>query len=175
MERLDENTTDAGTEPRKRSRGRKIGIGCLGCLGLTVVMFAVVLGLIALKKNKYDPIVQPYLAEVIPDLSQWETAAFASEFVPEVGEQYTQAELERMVGWFSMLGELESFEEPQFQRIRSSTEVPYPSVVTYGVEAEYENGAASITFELVPVDEGEVGIWSVQFNSEALIPEKESD
>ena len=161
-------------KPPKKRWGRRIVFGCCGCLVLVVLAIGSCAGFLALKEAKYDPLAIPYIEDVMPDLTTWEPLRFEQHFAPEVLEQNGHDRIAPMFNWYSVLGALRSFETPEFHRISKSLGVPYSSVVTYTVRAEFERGPALITFNLVPVTDEELKVFGVFINSDALIPEGNS-
>ncbi len=156
---------------KKRGWGKRVAFGCVGCFTLILLAVGSCAGFIALKKGKYDPIAIPYIEEALPDLTTWEPLRFEQHFAREVLEGTGHDKIARMFNWYSILGPLQSFDKPEFRRISKTLGVPYPSVLTYSVEAQFERGPALITFNLVPVAEGEFRVWGVSINSDALIPD----
>ena len=151
----------------------------IGGIGVGLVVLALIVALAGLwffvraKQSKYDPVAIPYIEEALPVISRWELDDFREFFVPEVLEGMSEQEMERFFLWFSRLGSLQTFEEPEFVQISASTDVPYPSLITYQVSAQYENGEATVTFVLVPVDSETVKLWLFHIDSLALLPTME--
>ena len=152
------------------STRKKILLGCGGLVVLAAVVAVSLVGLILAKKRQYDRIAFPFFEEVIPVLSTWDSKQFRAYWAPEVIEQIDTKMMRRLFALYRQLGGLVSYEEPEFQNIVVSTEIPYPAVVLYLVSAEYEAGEAMLTFQLVRTDEGKLKVWSLGINSDAFLP-----
>ncbi|MCH6258590.1 hypothetical protein MLD52_18665 [Puniceicoccaceae bacterium K14] len=154
---------------------KKIAIGCSGLFVLIILGIVGLLLIINAKKDKYDKLAIPFFEECIPVLSKWKMEDFAPYWAPEVMEAVEPEQLKRLFELYRKLGELESFEEPQFLRVSASTNSPYGSFVTYSTLAYYEKGEAQISCILVPIQPNELKIWNLQVNSNAFLPEIETD
>ena len=129
---------------------KKALVGCAALLGLGLVAAVALVLFVTAKESKYDRIALPFFEEVMPVLSTWDPEALEGYWAPEIRDQTEPEKLRRLFQMFQALGPLVSFDEPEFQNVGVTTEVPYPSVVLYVIEAEYEAGRATLTFRLVP-------------------------
>ena len=70
---------------------------------------------------------------------------------PKVIEQTTDEKFTKVVEFFSKLGRLKSFEDPDFSKeyTGSNAEEGIQTIITYTIDAAYENGDAVITLDLL--------------------------
>ena len=142
-------------------------------LGITlaiIVLFFVLLGVfIGYNAAKYEKTAVPYINEAMPALSTWDPQEFRNYLHPAVSEGIADEEFEKMARWFSRLGSLVKFEEPQFQSVSKSatTELGGHTIIHYQLSAEYENGTALIAIQLIEKDD-QLSLYSFKLNSDAL-------
>jgi hypothetical protein len=67
--------------------GKKIAIGCAGCVVLGVTIVAAFAGFFYFKRRQYDPQVRALLAEAMPVLATWDVEAFRYYWAEEVLDQ----------------------------------------------------------------------------------------
>lgn len=149
--------------------GKKLVIGCGGVVAIAILGIASLFLLVSAKKSKYDRIAVPFLEESIPVLSTWNSDMFESFWAAEVKEKVEPERMKKLFGMYQKLGDLKSYNEPQFQQVMASTGNPYGSFVTYSIIAEYENGKARITCVLVPTKSDGLKYWKLQINSDAFL------
>lgn len=152
---------------------KKIGIGCGSLLLLVVVSIGSLYFFLQAKQKKYDALTEPFFAEFIPRLVTWDPDQSSPYWTPELLEKTTPTQLKQLYAAYSQLGALRSYDTPQFQKISANTNIPYSSMIDYGVHAYFENGAATLSFQLVPTKDGAIKIWGLYINSEAFLPKVE--
>ncbi len=137
---------------------------------LIIILFAGVAAYTYMKSSEYSKTAIPYINEKIPELSTWESSVAKKYLAPEILAKTQDADLERLMRWFSKLGSLKSIEEPQFINVSSITTISsgQQTIVTYTILAHYEKGDATITMRLLEV-EGGFQIYQFHLNSNALI------
>jgi hypothetical protein len=112
----------------------------------------------------------PYVKQIIPIVSTWDTAAIRELMVAEVSAEITEDKFARTMLWFSKLGELQSMEEPDFQAVDTGgkTVIGMQTIVEYEVDAKYENGDALLNIKLLERD-GSFELYSFNLSSETLL------
>ncbi len=154
---------------RNLGTAAKVGIGCaiaaFALAGIVVAVFA--LAFFTGARNQAP--VEEFLSEAIPTISSWDPEGSSRLFAPEAREQVDPDDLRRLFKTYAELGELKSFDTPRFLRVSSSTEIPYRTVLTYDVEAEYSAGGARLTFELVRGKTRNLMIWHLKIDSKAFL------
>jgi hypothetical protein len=121
------------------------------------------------KESQYEATAVPYLKMVVPEISKWDPEIIKGYMPPESLEGTSEEKLINIVNYLSKLGKLERMEEPEFSQVdsmrkRNSDE---KIIVTYKIEAHYENGDAVITIGLL--DQGEsFHVQNFNINSEVL-------
>ncbi len=142
----------------------------IGKFLLAIIILIAIFATYALyKQSEYSETAVPYVNELIPRISTWDTRLIRAEFVGGFSEQFDEAEFEKIIRFFSKLGSLKSHDEPVFQGVSSSATLDEGanSFVTYTIEAQYENGDATI--KLVLVDHGDdFEIYNLNITSLAL-------
>lgn len=143
-----------------------LGIILLGI----ILLFILVAAYTGYKQSEYKETAVPYIKEVIPAISEWDTEKAKPFFVPSTFDNVSQEEFEKLFRWFSKLGRLQSIEKPEFNQIHSGATVREGAntIVTYTVLAHYENGDAQITIRLLDLGDT-FEIYHFNVNSTALI------
>ena len=143
-----------------------LGIVLLVIIGL-FVLIAVYSGY---QQSKYEKTAIPYIKEIVPLISKWNPKEIKPYFTSEALANVSDEDLEKMFKWLSKLGELKSFEEPQFLNIFSGTSIQSGShtIITYHVLAKYESGDANINLRLIAT-ETSFALYHFNINSKALI------
>jgi len=140
------------------------------------VIFSVLIFLIAgigaftwYKSSKYEDTAVPYIKAVIPELSKWDTEITKSYMAPEVQKEITDDDFNKVIKYLSKLGSLASFEEPNFTNIYTGAtlESGKTTLVTYTIDAVYENGDAVITITLLDLGNS-FNVYKFYINSMAL-------
>lgn len=140
-------------------------------------MFSVIVVVIAIiniytwhKSQKYEETAVPYIKTVIPELSKWDTKSIKGYMAPKVLEQTTDETFTKVIDFFSKLGRLKSFEDPDFSKAYtgSNAEEGTQTIITYTVDAVYENGDAEITLALLESGDS-YKIYKFHISSIALV------
>ncbi len=153
---------------------KAIGIGCTAILGFMGILIVVLLLVVYWNKKRFDEITYPFFDEVMPILTQWDHRAFEPYWAPEVVQSWPEENMIQLFGMYRRLGALQEFAEPQFQNIGTTTQIPYPSHVTYKFHASFENGTALLTWVLVHTPQGSLRVWSLHVHSDVFIVPLES-
>ena len=143
----------------------------LGIIFLSIiVIFALIGGWTYWKSTEYKETAVPYIKENIPRLSGWNAEVVKSLLAPSVLKVTKDEDLEKLMKWFSKLGDLKDIEEPQFVNVTTSATVVHSkqTIVTYSIPAHYQNGDAIITMRLLEVGEG-FKVYQFHLASMALI------
>jgi len=119
--------------------------------------------------ERYDMAAVPYLKMVVPEISKWDPEII-KKYMPEEALQNTSDEqIINIVNNLSKLGALQSMKEPKFSRADSNEIRPdkIKNIVTYTIEAEYENGAAEVSIGLLEKNNS-FKVQNFNINSKAL-------
>ena len=150
---------------------RKIGIGCTAALVVVVLCIASLWVFVHYKQSRYDPRVIPFLDEYLVHPSTWDPTEVEGYWAPEVRAKLKPEDIERLFLLYRRLGRLKSHDRPRFRQVSATTEVPYPEVVTYKVDAIFEAGPAELTINMVTDGQGTLKIWYIEIRSNAFLPE----
>ncbi len=120
------------------------------------------------KAGEYDDTVIPYLNRIVPEISRWDLETTRGFMAEEALQNISDEQYAQIIVLFSKVGELQSFEEPEFEKTHTA-ELPSGSktVVSYKVEAKYANGDARLNFKLIE-DSGSYKVYLFNLSSEAL-------
>ena len=120
--------------------------------------------------NDYDETVRPYVRHAITEISKWDPANTRALMAAEVAEKIPEDKFNRAMAWFSRLGELQSMDDPAFERSWEDleTELGKQTVIEYNTEARYTNGEATINLKLVSRN-GHYELYSFNFSSQTLL------
>lgn len=124
----------------------------LGSLFSVIVIVVAIVNIYSWHKSRqYQDTAVPYIKAVIPEISKWDMNSLKGHMAPKVLEQTTDEKFTKVIGFFSKLGGLKSFDNPDFVKAYtgSNPEEGTQTIVTYTVEAVYENGDAEITLALL--------------------------
>jgi len=129
----------------------------IGTIFLLVV--ASVVGLVSysyFKAEEYNNTAVPFIKEKIPELSSWNSEVMQKYRAPSTLEISLDENLTQVTTRLTKLGELKSFEEPEFVNIESSAVASNKeqTLATYNILSRYENGDALFTVKLLEVDGG---------------------
>ena len=105
----------------------------------------------------------------MPELSKWDVTVAKQYMAPEALKSVSDEDFSKLMKFLSKIGSLISIEDPQFQNLSSSvtTDTGTLTTVLYKFTARYENGDATITLKLKPIDSG-YQIYYFNVNSMAL-------
>jgi len=100
---------------------------------------------------QYENTALPYVKMVIPEISKWDSEIIKQYMSPEVLAGISEDNLQNTVSNLSKLGSLIKMREPKYSNsdtfpTKSGIEI---KIVTYKIDAEYENGNADITLGLL--------------------------
>lgn len=142
-----------------------------GGIFLVIILAFGGMGLFAwYKASQYDDTAVPYVKSALPVLSQWDPEVIKEYMVPKVMEQTTKEDFSKIIKYLSKLGALSSFEEPSFTNINTGAtlENGKQTIVTYTINAVYENGDAFVTMSLLDLGKS-FQIYKFHINSKALM------
>jgi len=122
------------------------------------------------KTSEYDASAEPYIKQVIPEISQWDPAATKGLMAPEIAGTISDEKFAQAMNLFSRLGSLQSIDEPKFIEVHTGKQgdLGEQTIVEYDVDAEYTNGEATINLKLLFRD-GLFEIYNFNFSSEGLL------
>jgi hypothetical protein len=126
-----------------------IGLGCIFTFIATVVIGINVYS--GYKTAQYNKTAIPYIDAAITEISKWDEDVFYNHLASEAKKDVKQEDVTKTMRLFSKMGALVSHEEPEFAQIWSyvAEDGKSRSVITYDVDAKYENGDALLTFTLM--------------------------
>ncbi len=146
----------------------------LAILGFVVfaifTVFASDWGYTYYKSSQYKETALPYVEMVIPEISKWDTEIIKQHMPPESLQNTSDEKIKGIVLHLSRLGDLEKFEKPEFSKIYSvgKAEEDQRNIVSYTVEADYENGDATIDISVLEGQEKSFHVHNFMINSSAL-------
>lgn len=135
-----------------------------------IAMVSVVAGVYIYKHkqaSEYDEFAVPYIKKVIPVLSQWDPETTRQLMAPEALDGISEEMFTQVIAVFSKMGELQSIEEPSFQKAYSEEETEIDPVVAYSIDAKYANGEAVIAIQLL-VRDGSFEVFRFNLSSNTL-------
>jgi hypothetical protein len=141
--------------------------------GFIVLVALLVFGGIKISTQReaaaYEPTAVPYLKMVIPELSTWDPQTIKSYMAPESLRNTPEENIIKIVEHLSKLGALKELAEPDFSKLFTSAAVDggREKIVTYSIDAVYENGNAVLTVSLLDLGDS-FQIYKFNFNSSAL-------
>ena len=123
---------------------------------VVVVLIAGIYIWVSFTASKYNETAIPYIEKVMPELSKWDVSVAKQYMSPEALQSVSDEDFGKLMKFLSKIGSLKSIEEPQFQKVNSSVTAGTGTLTTviYAFTAHYENGDATITLRLKPVDSG---------------------
>lgn len=143
----------------------------LGSLFLVIALVVATVNVVTwYKSTQYEDTAVPYIKTAIPVLSKWDAESIKEFMAPKVLEQTTDENFSKIIKYFSNLGSLNSFEEPEFSDVYTGTnpEEGTQTIVNYTVDAVYENGDAVITISLLKSGNS-FKIYKFHISSRALV------
>ena len=119
---------------------------------------------------QYNDTAIPYINTAIPEISKWDKDIFYNYLSSEAKENIDKEDMANIFIVFSKMGSLISYEDPEFSKSNSYTSASgeTKTIVTYNVDAKYENGDATLTFTLVSANEN-VELHHFNLRSMALL------
>ncbi|MDF0534149.1 hypothetical protein PY479_07660 [Shewanella sp. A32] len=135
-----------------------------------ILLFILVAVYTGYKQSGYKETAVPYIKEVIPAISEWDTEKAKQFFVPSTFDNVSQDDFEKLFRFFSKLGSLKSMDEPVFNQVQAGATIQEGAntIVTYTVLAHYENGDAQITIRLLDLG-GSFEVYYFNVNSTVFI------
>ena len=120
--------------------------------------------------TKFTDTALPYVIQIIPIVSKWDSDTIRELMVPEVSATISEDKFAQTMVWFSKLGALQSMGEPDFQAVDSGgmTVIGMQTIVEYEVDAKYGNGDALLNIKLLERD-GLFELYSFNLSSEVLL------
>jgi hypothetical protein len=120
--------------------------------------------------SEYSETAVPYIEQIIPIISKWDSAAIRELMVPEVSAAISDDKFAQTMTMFSKLGALQSMEEPEFQEVDTGgkTVIGMQTIVEYEVDAKYENGDALLNIKLLDRN-GSFELYQFNLSSEVLL------
>ena len=118
---------------------------------------------------KYDGTAVPYIQEVLPKLSTWDTETVKQCMVPEILQTVSDEKLEHLLKSLSIIGELKSIGEAKMKNkdTDDNSRLAKGLIVTYDVEAQYSTGDVIVTLGLLEKG-GSYQLYYFNFQSQAL-------
>lgn len=138
---------------------------------LLIILFFALIGLWAWKEQSdYESTAVPYLNSVVPEIATWNPDIAWKYYADEIRDTISQADSDKIIGYLSLLGTLESLDHPQFRQVTSSATLNSGTrkLVTYRIPAVFENGDATINVTLLDRD-GEFSIYHFKVESMAFV------
>lgn len=135
-----------------------------------LTMVSVVAGVYIYKHKQasdYDDLAVPYIKQVIPVLSQWDPESTRQLMAPEALEGISEEMFTQVLAVFSRMGELQSIEDPSFEKVYSEEETEIDTVIAYSTDAKYANGDAVIAIQLLLRD-GSFEVFRFNLSSNTL-------
>jgi hypothetical protein len=123
----------------------------MGFLLLLIILFIAGLAIWTwYKSSSYEKTAVPYIKNAIIEISKWDPDVISSYMSPDVRKEIIETEFTDLVRVFSKMGILISIDEPQFKTVTISRSKEHGAMklVSYVVEAKYENGDATIDITL---------------------------
>ncbi len=138
---------------------------------LTIV--SIIVGIKLYEKQEgaaYSDKAQPYIEQVIADISKWDPDITRRLMAPEVLETIPEERFVRAMTLFSKLGELQSMEEPVFKKLYldEPIDIGIETVLEYDIKAKYANGDAMIALKLLDRD-GTFKLYRFNLSSDLLV------
>ena len=142
----------------------------LGGIFLVIILLIIGMGLFTwYKSSKYEETAVPYIQSTVPELSKWDPELARTYMVPKVLEEISDEDFAKIFKYLSKLGSLKKINEPKFAEI--STGATFgdgkQTLVTYTIDAVYENGDATITIVLLDLGTA-FQVYRFNVNSMAL-------
>lgn len=118
---------------------------------------------------QYEKTAVPYIEKVIPEFSQWKPDIAKQYMVPEVLQGVSNEDLSKIFKLYSKLGKYKKMSEPDFTNltVKTTSKDGEQTLVTYTINAEYENGNAIVTIVLLDLG-NTFQVYSFNVNSTAL-------
>ncbi len=112
----------------------------------------------------------PYIKSVIPEISKWDKDIFFSYLSAEAKKNINKEDMANVFKIFSRMGSLISYEEPEFTNSHSydAASGKPKTIITYNVDAKYENGEALLKFTLIRGNET-LALHNFNLQSRALL------
>lgn len=120
--------------------------------------------------SEYDVLAGPYIREIIPEISKWDSATTMALMAPEVLATIPEDNFIQTMTWFSRLGTFKGMGDPKFDQVHRDlqTDMGRQTIVVYNIDAKYENGDAVINLKLL--DKGDsLEIYRFDFRSDILL------
>ncbi|MBU1311478.1 MAG: hypothetical protein KKE30_18305 [Gammaproteobacteria bacterium] len=134
---------------------------CVTIIGVLVVI-GILIGTSVLsgaskgyRSAQYEKTAIPYIKTVVPQMSKWDLELYKSFLWEKARRSEYDESFKKIVSRYSKIGALRNIEEPQFVSYDGGSNARGSlKIVTYSVQAHYENGEALITIKLLDVDSG---------------------
>ncbi len=115
---------------------------------LFVVFFISIAAYVSSKSSEYETTAVPFINELIPKLSTWDIEVFKEYSAPKLNKESSDADLSRLLKWFSKLGKLKSTGEPDLNGVKNG------NILTYAIPVRYEAGEAIISLTIEDTEDG---------------------
>lgn len=139
----------------------------LGGLLVLVVVFGGFFLWIGMKSSEITAAVSPTIEKSVPLVATWDIEQFKHLVSPDALYAFENEKGKKIFRYFSKIGKLKSFAKPKLVRSQSSTS-ENGTYVIFSVEAIFEKGSGLLTLVLVPSDNNEYLIRSVNLNSDVF-------
>lgn len=142
-----------------------------GSFFLVLIVLFVCFGVwYAINSSKYTEVAQPFLEKNMPAVVSWDFEQFRPLLTPEALKEFETERGQKVYKFFSKLGALKSFEEPQFLGAKTGASVREGAydVVNFSMLGHFEAGDALFTVTLA-AEGGSYLIHYIYVNSDAFL------
>jgi hypothetical protein len=142
----------------------------LGVIFLVIILAIAGMGIFTwYKSSKYKETAVPYLKAIVPELSKWDPELAKKYMIPKLLKETSDEDFSKIFKYLSKLGSYQKMNEPNFTKIYTGAtlEDGKYTLVTYTINAEYENGDAVITIVLLDLGTN-FQVYRFNINSMAL-------
>jgi hypothetical protein len=122
------------------------------------------------KSYQYEDTAVPYLTATIPELSKWDAERIKKLVAPEILEETTPEQFNKIIKHLSALGILVTMGEPRIAKVyqNATNKSGEQTLVKYHIDAVYENGNAVIAITLLDLDDS-FQVYKLHIDSMALV------
>lgn len=142
----------------------------IGSFFLVLIIIFIGIGIwFGVSASKHNEIAKPYLQKNMPIFTTWDINKIKPLLTPEALQTFESKKGEKILKFFSKLGKLKSFEEPQFLTAKSGASIGTGSydIVKFKMLGHFEVEDAIFTITLT-TDEDSYLIHYVSINSDAF-------
>jgi hypothetical protein len=143
----------------------------IGSFLLVLIILFICVGIwFAVNASKYTEVALPYLEKNMPAVVSWDFEQFRPLLTPEALKEFEAERGQKIYKMFSKLGNLQSFEEPQFLGAKAGATVTEGSydIVNFSMLGHFEAGDAQFTITLATEGDSYL-IHYIKINSDVFI------